>query len=75
MRGLSVQLSAQTIKRVDDILLELLKYKEEAKDEDNAAEEAEKTKEEHHLVSMLQVAMKSKMDATFNLGYPQREEF
>lgn len=24
---------------------------------------------------MLQVAMKSKMDATFNLGYPQREEF
>lgn len=48
MKGLSVQFSAQTIKRVDDILLELLKYKEETKEDSTpaVAEEAEKAKEE-----------------------------
>ena len=71
MRGLSIQVQAKTVKHVDDILLELLKYKEETKLEgETPAQEDEKTKEENNLISMIKLAMKTKMNATFDLGYP-----
>ena len=86
MRGFSAEIEAKLLKRVDDILLELLKFDPKLASEDaegpapvDDAAAGEKNKEDqqqqYHYVSMLKLAIKSKMNATFDLGYPQREEF
>jgi len=70
MKGASVHFNIALLKKLDDILLSMI-----TKKETNETEEESDEKKGNNLIHMVSLALKSKINASIELSYPQRMEF
>ena len=72
MEGLCCSLNVQVAKRVDDTLIDLIKYGPTMKRKELVEGEKEDT---FNALNMILLALKSKTSATFKLNYADKIEF
>ena len=88
MKGMSLKVDVNLAKKVDDAIIEIIKFlqleQSEAQNKDKGASSHghagvaggdENKVEQHHLLHMISLALKTRMTATFDLNYPQKEQF